>query len=71
MSGYDDMLRIDWIQQVLSLHQMIDILYVVDGYELRISFTDGRDDREYIGSTLRLVLDFAMEDYFNGGWGDN
>lgn len=54
----DDSRRLDWLELVNCLHVNVELLYVVDGYELTVY----GEDRESLfkGPTLRDAIDKAM-----------
>lgn len=54
--------RLDWYQAQHTLHKFIEVLYVVDGYELNLMAEDGeRVAATYKGETLRDAIDQAIQ----------
>ena len=51
--------RLDWIQAGLTLHNGMDFLYVVDGYEVEISINDRFTGVHHHGETQRAAIDAA------------
>lgn len=58
----NDEQRLQWIEDHLTLHRDVELLYVVDGYQVTLlDTTPGRPyEREYLGETLRDAIDAAM-----------
>ena len=54
-----DKIRLDWMERMNTLHVTVEIIYVVDGYEVTIDRESSRE--EYRGDTLREALDNAMK----------
>jgi hypothetical protein len=55
--------RLDWLERRHTLHNSVDIVHVVDGYEVHVTEKDGNDlICEVHGETLREAIDRAMED---------
>lgn len=53
--------RLDWYQAQHTLHRSLEVLYVVDGYELSIMADDGdRVLATYKSETLRDAIDQAI-----------
>lgn len=53
--------RLDWYQAQHTLHKSLEVLYVVDGYELSVMAEDGeRVVATYRGETLRDAIDQAI-----------
>lgn len=54
---------IDWLERMSTLHQQVEILYVIDGYLVTIS-SDSYvySEKRYYGIALREVLKKAMEE---------
>ncbi len=67
-SAYEDVLEraqkaealVAWMQKVSTLHRSIDILYVVDGYEVTILWDDHPISESFRGETLEQAIDKAM-----------
>lgn len=57
-----DEARLQWMEDHLSLHKDVELLYVVDGYDLTLlDTTPGMSgERVYHGETLRDAIDAAM-----------
>jgi len=53
--------RLTWLENQFGLHREVEILYVVDGYEIEFTH-DGNstDGKIYHGKTLRDTIDAAM-----------
>lgn len=56
-----DKARLDWLQAQHTLHRAVEVLYVVDGYELTVTY-DGNPitGYRYHGDTLRAAIDLAI-----------
>lgn len=53
--------RLDWYQAQHTLHKSLEVLYVVDGYELSLMAEDGETVlATYKGESLRGAIDQAM-----------
>ncbi len=59
MSNYTDEARLNWLESMLTLHTGVDVLYVVDGYEVTIT-KDANPGNKYWGATLREAIDNAL-----------
>lgn len=58
----NDAARLDWLERMHTLHKSVDILYVVDGYEVALMHDSGRQLSEmYHGESLREAIDKIME----------
>jgi hypothetical protein len=58
-----DSKMIDWLEKMSTLHQQVEILYVVDGYLVTISSdNDVYSEKLYHGTTVREALKKAMEE---------
>ena len=68
MSNTDDA-RFAWLEEHSTLHKRVEILYVVDGYEVQIWGEDGVTmlSPSYWGATLRAAIDSAMAAVSNRG----
>ncbi len=51
--------RLNWLEDQHSLHRSVDMLYVVDGYNVTIMH-DGNEGPCFHGATLREAIDNAM-----------
>lgn len=56
--------RIQWLEDMNTLHGAVEILYVVDGYQLMHTYDDSQVMREVHGNTLAQAIDNAI----NSGW---
>ncbi len=56
--------RFAWLEANSTLHKRVEILYVVDGYEVQIWHEDGitKLSPTYWGATLRAAIDKALID---------
>jgi hypothetical protein len=54
-------MRVDWLEAKHTLHRGVEILYVVDGYEVQLTDDDEPVGSPYRGETLRDAIDAAME----------
>lgn len=52
--------QIDWLQKVNTLHRQVDILYVVDGYEVTITWDDNPVSEGFHGETVAEAISKAM-----------
>lgn len=54
--------RIDWLEDNHTLHQKVEILYVVDGYQVTLMHEDGFTEKSprFEGHDLRAAIDEAM-----------
>lgn len=56
-----DLERLDWYEAQHTLHKSLEVLYVVDGYELSLMAEDGDTVlATYKGNTLRDAIDQAI-----------
>lgn len=57
-----DAQRLDWLEKFHTLHTSVEILYVVDGYEVTVMNEDGIHELSprYHGADLRSAIDAAM-----------
>lgn len=53
--------RLDWIEAQHTLHLAVEILYVVDGYELTLTYDGNPLTMLAKDDTLRAAIDIAME----------
>jgi hypothetical protein len=63
VAGYDyDALaaQIEWIQEVNTLHRQVEILYVVDGYEVTIEWDGVAISPDFHGETVSDAIEKAM-----------
>lgn len=53
---------IDWLERVSTLHQQVEILYVVDGYEVQLTY-DGEPifGQKWRGETLREAFEKTLK----------
>jgi hypothetical protein len=56
---FTDAEMLDWLERHHTLHRSVEILYVVDGYEVML-MQDGNEGACFHGTTLRAALDNAM-----------
>lgn len=54
----DDKLRLDWLENFTTLHNYVEITYVVDGYDCSVFVADNLAGT-YWGKTLREAMDKA------------
>lgn len=60
--------RLDWFEAQHTLHKSLEVLYVVDGYELSLIAEDGDVVlATFKGETLREAIDQAMSANQPGG----
>ena len=52
--------QIDWLQKVNTLHRQVDILYVVDGYEVTVTWDDNPVSEGFHGETVAEAISKAM-----------
>ena len=54
--------RMAWLEKHSTLHTRVEILYVVDGYEVQVVHEDGVTDLSpaYRGETLAQAIDNAL-----------
>lgn len=50
---------IDWLERMHNLHTQVEALYVVDGYQVSLTW-DGEPMYEFHGETLREAYSAAM-----------
>lgn len=56
--------RLDWIEKRHTLHDDLEIWYVVDGYRLYVRTNDGgKHLGEFEGLSIRSCIDQAMEKF--------
>lgn len=57
-----DAKRLDWLERMHTLHQSVEILYVVDGYEVIVMHEDGitKLSETVHGDSLRTAIDAAL-----------
>jgi hypothetical protein len=55
--------RLDWLEANHTLHKTVEILYVVDGYEVTLMHEDGVTElsTRFHGSDLREAIDKAIK----------
>jgi len=60
--GALDKARLDWLEKHHTLHTQVEILYVVDGYEVTLMHEDGINELSphFRGDDLRAAIDAAM-----------
>ena len=60
--------RFAWLESNSTLHERVEILYVVDGYEVQVMHEDGVTaiTPAYRGETIREAIDRAMQATSNG-----
>lgn len=51
--------RLNWLEAMHSLHQSVEILYVVDGYEIQVTHDGNPEGKPVHGQTLRHAIDAA------------
>ena len=52
--------QVDWLQKVNTLHRQVDILYVVDGYEVTVTWDDSPVSEGFHGETVAEAISKAM-----------
>lgn len=52
--------QIDWLQEVNTLHRQVSILYVVDGYEVTVTWDDNPISDDFHGETVSEAISNAM-----------
>lgn len=59
-----DLEILDWLERCHTLHRQIEILYVVDGYQVMATY-DGEPiyRSQWTGATLREACSLAMAEY--------
>jgi hypothetical protein len=63
-SDYDALAaQIEWIQKVNTLHRQVQILYVVDGYEVTIEWDGNAISPDFHGKTVADAIEKAMADF--------
>lgn len=55
-----DLNRIEWLQKANTLHRQVEILYVVDGYEVTLTWDGHAISEDFHGETLGQAIDKAM-----------
>lgn len=60
--GTRDTRRFEWLEANNTLHKSVEILYVVDGYEIQVMHEDGVTELSppYRGDTIRAAIDEAL-----------
>ena len=60
--GTRDTRRFEWLEANNTLHKSVEILYVVDGYEVQVMHEDGVTELSppYRGATIRAAIDEAL-----------
>lgn len=68
MTSTTDQDRLNWIESHTTLHRSVEILYVVDGYEVTVSdSTFGRAwEKTFHGPSFREAIDAAMREIPEG-----
>ena len=56
--------QIKWLEDNSALHKMVEILYVVDGYEVTVMHEDGVTElsARFRGATLGEAIDAALSE---------
>lgn len=55
---------LDWLERQHTLHRSVDVLYVVDGYQVTITYDDEPiRGKEWHGETLRDAFAAAMKEH--------
>lgn len=52
--------QIAWLQKANTLHRQVDILYVVDGYQVTVTHDEHPISEDFHGETLREAISNAM-----------
>lgn len=52
--------QIEWLEQMNTLHRQVDILYVVDGYEVTVTWDDNAISDSFHGATVAEAISKAM-----------
>lgn len=55
-----DNARVEWLQKANTLHRQVEILYVVDGYEVTVTWDGHAISEDFHGETLGQAIDKAM-----------
>jgi hypothetical protein len=55
-----DAARLDWIEAQHTLHRSVELLYVVDGYEVEYLYDGNSISKPHRGDSLRAAIDAAM-----------
>jgi hypothetical protein len=55
-----DAKRLDWLESNHTLHRSVEVLYVVDGYEVQLTHDDSPIGPCHHGETLRQAIDAAI-----------
>ena len=63
MSTATDADILDWLERNHTLHRAVEVLYVVDGYQVEITHDDSRVAGPWHGETLREAYSEAMKHY--------
>lgn len=64
MKEITDKDRIQWLEDMHTLHGVVEMLYVVDGYQLTYMYHDSQIGEPVHGETLSSAIDSAI----NSGW---
>lgn len=59
--------RLDWFEAQHTLHGGVDVLYVVDGYEVQLTVDDAPIGPAHKGETLRDAIDKAFDAQWSVG----
>lgn len=63
-NAYDQLAaRIDWLQRMHTLHRSVEMLYVVDGYQVTVCWDGDPISTGYHGETLAAAIDKAMAEF--------
>lgn len=57
------MTNIEWLESKLTLHTGVELLYVVDGYQVTVTAMDGRVAQDFQAETLDEAITKAREWY--------
>jgi hypothetical protein len=55
--------RAAWLQNMHTLHRTVEMLYVVDGYQVTLCWDGTPISPDYHGETLALAIDKAMAEF--------
>jgi len=55
--------RADWLQRMHTLHRAVEMLYVVDGYHVTLTWDGTPISSDYHGETLDAAIDKAMLEF--------
>jgi hypothetical protein len=60
---YSESARLKWLEDKSTMHERVDILYVVDGYEVQVMHEDGVTELSprFHGTTLGEAIDAALK----------